>query len=145
MDSAARPILWPLLLALAILTASGQPRLAAPSLGFTFSYDKLAHLLVFGLLATAILRQPRLLRLGWAGVALSVLAVSAFGAFDEFRQSMTPGRSVEFGDWLADSLGALLASVLYFKWRPYRQLLEWPIPENKRLPKPSEDPRKSPR
>jgi len=54
--------------------ASGSKDLAAPSIGF--SYDKLTHLLVFGLLATAALRIPRISNLGWRGVFITILLIS---------------------------------------------------------------------
>ena len=56
-----------------------------------------------------------------------MLAVSLFGVADEFRQSFTPGRSVEFADWVADSLGAGAGVLLYTFWPFYRRLLEWRI------------------
>ena len=36
----------------------------------------------------------------------------------------TESRSVEFNDWVADTCGAFLASVLYLKLNWYRQILE---------------------
>jgi len=127
----ARAKLWPFLLMLAIVLASGQTRLATPDLGFNFSMDKLAHFLVFGLLATAVLRNPFFLRRSWRGALAAALIVSICGLLDEFRQSMTPGRMVELGDWIADTLGAGVAVAVYLKWAFYRNLLERPIP---RLP-----------
>ena len=117
--------IWPFAIALAIFLASGTKNLAAPDLGFDLSYDKLAHLLVFGLLATAVLRIPRLFKQGWRGVCITIALISLYGALDEYRQSFTAGRSVEVDDWIADTRGALLASVLYLKWHWYRRLLEW--------------------
>lgn len=104
---------------------SGTKNLAAPDFGFDFSYDKLAHLLVFGLLATAVLRIPRFFNNGWRGVCLTIALISLYGALDEYRQSFTTGRYVELDDWIADTLGAILASIVYFKWHWYRRLLEW--------------------
>jgi VanZ family protein len=118
--------LWPFAIALAIFLASGTQHLAAPDLGFNFSYDKLAHLLVFGLLATSVLRIPRFFNQGWRGVLIAALLISAYGGLDEFRQSFTAGRAVELADWIADTLGAVIASIVYFKWSWYRRLLEWP-------------------
>ena len=132
-----RPHIWPLLLAAAIFCASGTRNLAAPDLGLAFSYDKLAHLLVFGLLSTAVLRIPRCLQLGWKGALLATLLVSGYGGLDEFRQSFTAGRSVELGDWIADTLGALLASVVYLQWHGYRRLLEWPTTKPARAQPPA--------
>jgi len=124
----ARAKLWPFLLMLALVLASGQTRLAAPDLGFNFSKDKIAHFLVFGLLATSVLRNRVFLRRGWRGAFAAALIVSACGLLDEFRQSMTPGRLVELGDWIADTLGAFAAVSVYLKWAAYRNLLERPAP-----------------
>lgn len=120
----ARPYLWPVALALAIFAASGTQRLATPDLGFHFSKDKLAHFLVFGLLATAILRTPRLKGLALRSLISAALLASAYGAFDEFRQSLTPGRSVELADWIADTAGAIVAVTVYARWHSYRNALE---------------------
>jgi VanZ family protein len=121
-----RHTIWPFALALAIFMASGTKNLAAPDLGFDFSYDKLAHLLVFGLLATAVLRIPRVFNSSWIGVCITIALISLFGALDEYRQSFTAGRYVELDDWIADTLGAIIASVVYYKWHYYRRFLEWP-------------------
>jgi VanZ family protein len=120
-----RAYLWPILLAAAILTASGSSELATPDLGFQFQKDKIGHFLVFGLLATSLLRTPILRTSRWPHLLAAVLIASGFGAFDEFRQSFTPGRSVELGDWLADTVGAAVAVLVYARWKFYRELLEW--------------------
>jgi VanZ family protein len=104
---------------------SGTNTLATPDLDFDISYDKIAHLLVFGLLATAVLRIPRFFNKGWPGVCITIVLISLYGALDEYRQSFTDGRTVEFDDWIADTLGAILASIAYFKWHWYRHFLEW--------------------
>lgn len=56
-----------------------------------------------------------------------MVIVSAYGITDEFHQSFTPGRSVEFADWLTDTCGATLAVFVYLKWRLYRSGLELPL------------------
>ena len=117
-------MLWPFALILVIFFASGRSKLAAPEVGF--SYDKFIHFLVFGLLATTILRNPKLISKGWKGVLITILLVSTYGILDEFRQSFTAGRSVDPYDWIADTSGAMLACVLYFKWNWYRKKLESP-------------------
>lgn len=102
-----------------IVVASGRGQVAAPAV---VNIDKFAHFTVFGLLATLVARSPGC-GLGWR----SVLAVSLFGVADEFRQSFTPGRFVEFADWMADTAGALVAVSLYRGWPAYRRLLETPL------------------
>ena len=109
--------LWPLLLAAAITAASGRSEVPAPL--FPGS-DKAVHFLVFGLLATLVVRNGFEPRRAW----LAVLAVSLFGAADEWHQSFTPGRAVEAADWVADTLGAAAAVAAYVLWPAYRTLLE---------------------
>lgn len=125
-----RHTIWPCALAISIYAASSQSALAAPDVGV--SYDKLAHLLVFGLLATAVLRIPYVINKGWRGVLFTILIVSGYAILDEFRQSLTPGRAVELNDWIADTLGAILASILYLKLQRYRQFWEYSIPLRRR-------------
>jgi hypothetical protein len=57
----------------------------------------------------------------------AIVIVSAFGLSDELHQHFTPGRSMEFMDWVADTLGATLAVGLYTYWAWYRKLLEAPL------------------
>lgn len=130
-----RASIWPFAIVVAIFAASCQSQLATPDLGFTFSIDKLAHFLVFGLLATSILRIPRFFTNGWRGALAAAVLVSIYGICDEYRQSLTPGRSVEFADWVYDTAGAIVASIVYLKWTLYRQILEWsPIRRKKPAP-----------
>ncbi len=85
-----------------------------------FGIDKVAHFAVFGLLATLVVRtgcRP------W----LAVLLVALFGFTDEWRQSFTPGRTVEVADWVADTLGAITAVAIYTRWTRYRVWLEGPL------------------
>lgn len=113
-------------LALAIFFASGRPALATPNLWPIPHLDKYLHFLIFGLLATNLIRIPlrseRALNC-WLAFALA----SLYGFADEYRQSFTVGRSVELGDALADSLGALIATQLYAGWNAYQNFLEHPL------------------
>ena len=114
--------LFPCLLVATIYVVSSQSEIAAPDWGF--SYDKMVHFLVFGLLSTAVMRIPYIFKQNWKGLLLTLLTVSSYGVIDEFRQMFTAGRSVDFYDWVADTSGALLASILYLKCNWYRRLLE---------------------
>lgn len=114
--------IWPIALILAIFAASSQSSLAIPRTGF--SYDKLTHFLIFGLLATSILRIPYFYKKRWKGVLLTVLIASSYGVLDEFQQTFTENRYVEFEDWVADTSGAIIASIVYLKWAWYRSILE---------------------
>jgi hypothetical protein len=112
--------LWPLLLATMIIVASGRGELAAPQVA---GGDKVTHFLMFGLLATLVVRNGFTPRHAW----IAVLLVSLFGATDEWHQSFTPGRRVELADWVADTLGAAVAVAAYLGSPAYRALLERPL------------------
>jgi VanZ family protein len=82
-----------------------------PEVGF-MPTDKLLHGLAFGGLALLLVRTARALRQWrtphgrfWFGAFGS----SFFGAALEICQYFVPYRSAEFLDWLADTVGALLA------------------------------------
>lgn len=109
--------LYPAALAVMVVVASGRSQVAAPGI---VGIDKVAHFLVFGLLATLVFRAPGFHR-WWGPIAV----VSFFGFSDEMHQSFTPGRSVEFADWMADTLGATCAVLLYRFWPGYRRFLEF--------------------
>lgn len=123
----------PITLVLIIFAASGQSSLATPKTGF--SYDKIAHFLIFGLLATSIVRIPYFREKHIKGALLTVIIVSLYGVMDEFRQMFTAGRYIEFNDWVADTSGAIVACVLYLKCSWYRRILEkkLPIPDFRML------------
>ncbi|WP_221029209.1 VanZ family protein [Actomonas aquatica] len=117
---------WPVALAVMVFFASGRGSVAAPDI---VNIDKLTHFAVFGLLATLVARtQPR--RRWWLGLVVA----SLYGMADEFRQSFTPGRSVEVADWVADTLGAAVAVTVYARWTFYRQVLERNLGGGARLP-----------
>jgi len=77
--------------------------------------DKLAHLLVFGLMQWVLLKPVRFLweerSLSWQ-LAWTFIVVCLLGAILELAQGLTPTRSTELFDWLADALGALLMALL---------------------------------
>lgn len=115
-------ILYPVILAAGIVGLSGES--SPPTPGFIPSFDKLAHFCVFGLLATLLIRLLPPASRNARNAFLVILAVSLFGLSDEIHQSYTPGRFVEFADWVADTLGATVAVLAYWKWDAYRGLLE---------------------
>ena len=76
--------------------------------------------------AAAVSGNARLvtsIRVPW----IAVLAVSLFGLTDEWHQSFTPGRFVEVADWVADTLGAIVAVTIYVRWPRARAALEHPL------------------
>lgn len=93
-----------------------------------FSMDKVIHLLVFGLIATSIYRvaNPHWPEGKRAFLAIGLTAL--FGMADELHQSFTPGRMMDFADWMADFFGAVIAVYVYRGWAFYRRCLELAIP-----------------
>lgn len=110
-----------------IFAASSRSRVIAT--GVTKIDDKFAHFAVYGLLATLVCRVGGH---SWRAGAVAVLIASAYGASDEWHQSFVPGRFSDVGDWLADTIGAVLAVALYCGWTRYREFLEYPLLHGKR-------------
>lgn len=81
----------------------------------SFPYaDKLVHLVCFGGLAFWVAFACNLKGLSIREIILPTLIVSVYGIIDEIHQSFTPGRSCTVSDWLADTLGAFLGSLIFF-------------------------------
>ncbi len=81
--------------------------------------DKLAHAVVYGVLAATIIfalgveRKER-----FPGVVVfTTLACIFYGISDEFHQSFVPGRMSSGADILADACGSLLVSLLWLVWK----------------------------
>jgi len=95
-----------------IFYLSHQPSLGLPSL--FENQDKVLHFGAYGLLGMLMLGAMPLGHLGYSRqqCGLSTLLASLYGISDEFHQSFIPGRNTDAIDWLADTLGAFLASVV---------------------------------
>ena len=80
--------------------------------------DKLIHVSLFGGLAWLILRALR--RGHQVGVGLAVCiamaATSLYGASDEWHQNYVPGRYPSAIDWVADTCGAVIAGIVYWRY-----------------------------
>ncbi len=101
--------LWilPLAVAVAIVWLSAQSHYPM-GIQLPPPLDKVAHALAFGCLALVLDVALRLNRPGlpmYRRHLLVFVSVSLFGATDEWHQFFVPGRSCEFGDWVADSVG----------------------------------------
>lgn len=119
--------IWPVALAVTVFFASGQSDLAAPELVWIPSPDKVLHFCVYGLLATLVVRVFFGRGRSWQAGLAAVLLVSGYGIADEFRQSFTPGRAVELADWVADTLGAMVAVAAYCLLPAWRRMWETPL------------------
>ncbi|MBC7790593.1 MAG: VanZ family protein [Anaerolineae bacterium] len=110
----APPIFW----AAAILLISSIP---SSNLGAVAPYsfpgaDKIVHASFYALLGwfAAKAAGGEALNLTTAVWTLGVIAV--FGAVDEWHQQFVAGRAADVMDWLADTVGAATA-VMLFAWR----------------------------
>ncbi len=122
--------LWPFLLAGTLTFCSGYPA-TLPTFEL-FQVDKLGHFGAYGTLATSMVRHPALLRWPWLRWWWALPLASAYGLGDEFRQSLTHGiRQYDLADWVADSVGAVVAVTLYIYWPWYRRLMETPLGRKK--------------
>lgn len=93
-------------------------------IGYFPGIDKVAHCLVYGLLAATVIvahgqkaRSNKPLMVSMLACVVCLL----YGLSDEFHQSFIPGRFVSGGDILADMVGAVAVSAGWF-WG-YRKLL----------------------
>jgi len=121
-----RESLWPCLLAVTITWCSGHPASLPEADGLPV--DKIGHFGLYGALATAIIRLPALARWPWLGMWWALPLASLYGLGDEFRQSLTGGvRTCDWHDWLADTIGAIVAVSLYIRLPWYRRLMETPV------------------
>ena len=97
-----------ILFAVFIFALSSVPR--PPILGDWEINDKYKHALLFGAFAATLWRALSQTR--FSGTALlaplTVLFTSLYGATDEFHQLFVPGRSSDWRDWAADTVGAIL-------------------------------------
>ena len=80
----------------------------------TIVWDKLLHLIEYGILAVLFYRAFTGEGINWLAAALlALLATSLYGASDEWHQGFVPLRTADLSDWIADTTGAALAIVVY--------------------------------
>jgi len=92
-----------------IFAASSVPHLDTTSSGIS---DKTLHVWTYGALGALLVRA--LAGAAWTGVTSRVAGLAwviavAWGALDEWHQSIVPGRSLSSRDLVADAIGAALA------------------------------------
>lgn len=119
-----RKTLWLTALAATVVLASGCEMPNYTAWVHFQNFDKVAHLAVFGLLATLVASIPWVQRRRPLGIYTAIVGVSLFGASDEWHQQFTPTRTMDVLDWAADTLGAAVAVALYAHWSWYRATLE---------------------
>lgn len=86
--------------------------------------DKLVHCICFaGLAFWVAFGVWTHLPTKWR-IALPIAIVSVYGIIDEIHQSFTPGRETSVFDWCADTIGAIIGSVVFLyvcKWLTARK------------------------
>ena len=105
----------PALLYMGAIFYGGSIPLRTPPIDVGLPVDKVLHLLAFGGLQLLLVRALRQgpWRLSWSNRNwIAVAGASALGLLLEVYQSTLPYRSAELWDWIADTLGALLAAAL---------------------------------
>jgi VanZ family protein len=107
---------------------SAQPTLKPPfDLGIVYQ-DKLYHSVAYGIMAFLAWRSGRhfmrQLYALWFGVVFS----SLYGITDEWHQWFVPGRSTDWQDWLADTIGAvLMVAILYWQKQQNHYVRDTPL------------------
>jgi VanZ family protein len=103
-----------------VYTASSIPSPNIPALG-TYS-DKFIHFGVFGTLCwlahVAFHHQPSNSLKKYSLLGAFFFTV-VFGFSDEFHQMFTPGRTADIFDILADTVGGIVYSMIYLRFRFY--------------------------
>ena len=99
------PLLW----AGVILFGTSLPQEAVPIQ--TSKIDKILHFSIYTVFSYLLTRQISEITTRWRAALIAVVFAMVFGALDEWHQRFIPGRSTEFADWQADSLGAVVGAL----------------------------------
>jgi VanZ family protein len=102
-----------------IFGVSSIPSVEMPP-GIVPHLDKVIHAVEFGILAVLLARAVRITSLTASlplVFAIALYFTVFYGVTDEFHQSFVPGRSADFDDLLADTIGAAIAAAGYLFWQ----------------------------
>lgn len=81
--------------------------------------DKVVHFLVYGIMTIFFLSRLQLEKniSEVLAITIAIVAATIFGGLMEILQGLyTAGRTASMGDFIANALGAVVASVAYRKW-----------------------------
>lgn len=116
-----------LLYAALIFYVSGLRSISPPSIGFTWD-DKIYHFGEYAMLSFFVFIALKYYRhepiRKYIHIAAIIIAC-VFAVSDEIHQYFVPGRDSQIGDFIADSLGAILAQVAiwwYLKRKPQKTI-----------------------
>ena len=107
-----------IIFALAIFIASAQSHIDLPNLGFAFN-DKIYHAFAYFIFGLTILLalDKNSKTLTTKELIIYMLCIGClYAASDEYHQSFVWGRTADFFDWVADSIGIILSIPIYFKY-----------------------------
>lgn len=76
--------------------------------------DKIVHCVCFAAFAFSVAFAIGLNPSAKFCLLMPVAIIALCGIVDEFHQSFTPGREFSFADWVADVVGAVIGSVVFF-------------------------------
>ena len=111
------PIIW----AVIIFVESSISDLTTTSIDIAYK-DKIAHIIVFGILGFLITRafyNSSTGNIRKYAIVLSIVVGLLYGVFDEIHQSFIPGRYPEFGDVIADFVGIILSQLFFVSKRKF--------------------------
>ncbi len=103
----------PALLYVVAVFYSGAARIALPRVESLIPQDKVMHFCVFGVMVFVVYHALSFELPKWSRarlIVVSALVASGLGALLELFQMTIPYRDAEFMDWVADTLGAILAA-----------------------------------
>lgn len=108
-----------------VFALSSIPGTRLPPVHLTFA-DKIAHLLVYGILGGLACRALTLTT-RWSGtrtLLTSILLALCYGISDEVHQLFVPWRSFDGFDVVADVMGATLGAFVALRWAVRRRAKE---------------------
>lgn len=111
----------PALLYIGAVFYSGATKVALPRLETVIPEDKVAHFFIFGAMVFVVYHALAFELAEWKRsrlIVASVLVTSLLGGLLELVQYTIPYRDAEFLDWVADTLGAILAAGVLRLFRP---------------------------
>lgn len=105
---------WISMMALLTLQSSISGEVLAVDL--IHGLDKVVHFFIFGVLGWLLTRgfdKSENIFINRNSTWIIPLIIAFFGAFDEYHQTLTPGRFADITDWLSDFSGAILFMIIY--------------------------------
>jgi glycopeptide antibiotics resistance protein len=125
-----RKLIFPVLLIISIICLSKGATAPIPITLISLPFlDKIIHLFIFGVLAILFFRIKEEESSKRYYAFFTIILSSLIGITDELVQAMNPYRYADVTDWIADTLGALIAVITYRNWKFFRNILEYKIVE----------------